>query len=207
MKREKISVNIWLCAAAAAAVLAVLAVVLGMSGKSFVMLDQSLLEENLDAVFAAARSGDLAECGSRMDGAALGDAPGRNTPQGKLWYAYMGSLSYTVDSECRVEGTRLALDIQVTAMDMKQVLADINALLPELKNKRVQGGRNEELFDENKELKAPVLEECLQEAVDAVLPKASSVTRELTVYFVHRQNAWILQPTDAVIALLSASAE
>lgn len=207
MKKEKISVNIWLCAAAAAAVLAVLAVVLGMCGRSFVVLDQSVLEENLDAVFAAARTGDLAECGSRMDGAALGEAPAQNTPEGKLWYAYMGSISYTADSACRVEGNRLALDIQVTAMDMKQVLADINALLPELKNNRVQAGHNDELFDENNELKAPILEECLQEAVDTVLTKASSVTRDLTVYFVHRQNMWILQSTEAVIALLSATAE
>lgn len=208
MRNKDTNGKIWLISALVAAVAALVAVILGMGNHSFVVVSQSRLEEKVDAMLADARSGNLTDCSSRFAGANdLGEAPSPDTARGKLWYAYLDSISYTADQGYHMEGDRLAFEIHLTCMDMEETLAQMNEVLPEIKKAQVKAKDKSEIFDENGDLRPQMEEEILMEAVNQVLPEAPCVERDMTVYFVRQQGKWMLQPTEGLIALLSGCAE
>lgn len=117
-----VSVVILLCIAAA--------VLCGLTGRSAILVDESVLTEPARQVLECARSGDFEALGKMLYG-----APRLGTPCGEgsgaedlLWNAYLQSICYSFPGTYTQSEEVLELDVQITCLDLAAVLNRMDAL-------------------------------------------------------------------------------
>lgn len=155
----------------------------------------------------AISGGDLATAGSRMYGQPdLGVERLPDDVRGALiWDAFVNSLTMEFTGACYATDTGIARDAVITVLDVPSVTEKLNVRAHALLTARVENAEDmAQLYDETNNFREDLVEEVLTEAVlQALAEDAKTVTREVTLALVYRDNQWWVVPDQTLLTALT----
>lgn len=122
-----------------------------------------------------------------------------------VWDAFLHSISYEFTGNCYATDTGLARKVSVTALDIPSVMENLDARAHALLSQKVASATDmAQLYDENNNFRPELIEQVLSEALSQALAQdAQTVTREVTLGLVCREERWWVVPDAALLQLLS----
>lgn len=126
-------------------------------------------------------------------------------PVGMLFYAcYKQSLRYQLSRDCYATDTGVALDVQVTALDIDAMMLQLRQLAQSMLEQRVADAADiSEVYDENGEYRESFVMDVLYAAVQKLLEDDKKVmTIDLTLECVHDNGQWWIVPEENLLEIM-----
>ena len=177
-----------------------------LRGKPVLKIDTEPVLSTCESALDAAAAGDYAALEPLLaESFALGSSPARDrTAAGRLWDAYLKSLSYEITSDPYAVGTHMAVDVRVTCLDMDAVTGSLKTLVPEILSQKASGLPEDQVYDSAHSYQPDFLRQVLaQSAARALENSDAQTTHELTVQLSRENGSWKIVPTDGFLNLLS----
>ena len=154
----------------------------------------------------AVDTGDLSGAGRMMYGQPdLGMDGEPAEKSGRIiWKAFLDSISCELTGEYYLDGAVICRTGTVTALDIPSATQNLQPRFRALLTERMEQAEDmTELYDENNDFRADLLEELMAEAVSQALQEdAQTSTREITLEMIRRDGQWWVVPDQALLATL-----
>lgn len=127
-------------------------------------------------------------------------------PVGVLFHsAYEDSLSYRVIRECYATNRGVAMDVQVSGLDISSLTAQLRQKSQQLLEQRVaEAGDISEVYDENNEYREDVVMDVLYAAAEEILSgQTSQISWDVTLECVYENGQWWIVPEDTLLQIIS----
>lgn len=185
MKKFKPAAAAWCIVSAVLLLCAAAAIRLGLSGRTAMLVDVSVLTEPSRQVLECARSGDFGTLGSLLHGAPRLGAPcgDGSGPEDLLWNAYLQSICWSFPGTYSQAGEALELDAQIECLDLAAVLERMDELA-------VASGDSREAA-------------LCAAAAKVLAEEPPTMRRNMKLQLVRGEGAWQVVPTPALQQLLS----
>lgn len=163
-----------------------------------------------DAFSQALNDGDLEAAAQMIYGQPdLGIAGNPEVAEtASVWNAFVENIAFEYTGKWQVADHGLSRKATVTTMDLASVLDTLPELAQALVNQKIVSAEElTEVYDESGSFREELVDGILQQAVQQTLAQnANVVTREVTVKFVNRDEAWWVVPEQALLQALSGLA-
>lgn len=126
-------------------------------------------------------------------------------PVGVLFHdAYEKSLAYRQVRECYATGSGVAMDVQVTALDIRSLTGALRQQSQALLAQRVEAAADiSEVYDESGNYREDVVMEVLYTAAEQLLEgNVASVTKDVTLECVFENGQWWIVPEDTLLEII-----
>ncbi len=163
-------------------------------------------EECAGALLEALCSGDFQQASQYLYGTpTLGSGLEEDgEAAGQLWASFASSLRCTPEGRCYATAAGLAQDVNVSSLDMGQVLQTMKATAPQLLEQRVaQAQSMDEIYDDNHEYREEFLREVMRSAASAALEGAEMMEHSLTLQLLYQDHRWWVLPDQALLDAVS----
>ena len=161
-------------------------------------------------VMDALGSGDWEKAAARMYGQPdLGVSGAPESPEAqKLWQAFQKSLTYEFIGPCYATDTGFARSALVSALKVSSVTDKVSTYAREMLNERIAAATEMgELYDENGDFRADLMEKIMTLALDKALAQDGEMEEvDVTLELVYRDGAWWAVPDQALLKLLTGGA-
>lgn len=122
-----------------------------------------------------------------------------------LWDAFLGSMDYELARECYATDSGVALDVDITALDLSSVTATLKERSQTLLEQRVASAKDaDDVYDENGDYREDLVMQVLYDsAVAALAEDAKTVTKHITMSLVYDDGQWWIMPESALLDAIS----
>ena len=122
-----------------------------------------------------------------------------------LWEAMESSRTYTLSDEFYATNTGVALDVQMSCLDMASVTVNLRERSQKLLEQRMQEAEDpSEVYDENNEYREDFVMEVLYDAaVEALAEDAKTTTQDVTLNLIYDRGQWKIMPEAALLSAIS----
>ena len=163
-----------------------------------------------EAFAQALDSGDLSGAARLMYGQPDLGAEGTSAdPEtAMVWEAFLESISFEFTGKCYAVENGFARDASITTLDTASVTRKLGDRAQTLVNQKIaSAGSLEEVYDENGNFRAELVQQILDAALGQALEQdAEHRIREVTVKLVNRDGAWWVVPDQALLQAVSGLA-
>ena len=131
------------------------------------------------------------------------------TPEStQIWEAFCSSISVELADEWAVEQSALVKTGSITTMDVHRVFAVLPTLVQSGLDQRIASAQDlQDIYDENNDFRADLVEEVLEEALQQALTQESQpLTREVTLKLINRDGNWWVMPDQNLLQSLTGLA-
>lgn len=154
----------------------------------------------------AVDSGDLSTAGRLMYGQpdlGLDGEPAEKSGR-IIWETFLDSISCELSGEYYLDGSVICRTGTVTALDIPSATQNLQPKFRALLTERMEQAEDmAELYDENNDFRADLLEELMAKAVAQALQEdAQTSTREITLEMIRRDGQWWVVPDQALLTAL-----
>lgn len=159
-------------------------------------------EEMMDAV----ASGDFSAAAQVMYGQPdLGADRQAEDEVGQLiWAAFVDSISYEFAGDCYATDSGISRNASVTTLDISSVTENLRDRSQKLLSDRVAEATDMAELYEGEEFREDVVMEVLNEAVQQALQEdAKTVSRDVTLNLIYRDEQWWVVPDQALLKAIS----
>ena len=161
-------------------------------------------------VMDAFAEGNWEKAASRMYGQPdLGVSASPESPEAqKLWQTFQKSFTYEFLGPCYATDTGFARDALVSALKVSSVTGKVSTYAREMLSERIAAATEMgELYDENGDFRADLMEEIMTLALDKALAQDGEMEAvDVTLALVYRDGAWWAVPDQALLKLLAGGA-
>ena len=126
-------------------------------------------------------------------------------PVGVLFHdAYEESIAYELVRDCYATDNGVAMDVQVSALDIESLTAALRQQSQQLLELRVEEATEiSEVYNEDGEYREDVVMEVLYDAAEQVLKRnAVTVKKEVTLECVFENGQWWIVPEDTLLEII-----
>lgn len=126
-------------------------------------------------------------------------------PVGVLFHdAYEESLTCELIRECYATSSGVALDVQVTALDISSLTAALRQQSQQLLAQRVEAAEDiSEVYDESGNYREDVVMEVLYNAAEQLLEgNVTTVTKDVTLECIYENGQWWIVPEDTLLEII-----
>lgn len=126
-------------------------------------------------------------------------------PVGLLFHeAYEKSLSYRVTRDCYATNRGVAMDVQVSGLDITGLTAMLRQKSQQLLEQRVAEAEDiSEVYDENNEYREDVVMAVLYDAAEQILAgETASISWDLTLECVYENGQWWIVPEEMLLEVI-----
>ena len=189
MKNLKKPVILWGFAGILLSLCTLGVVLWGLLGEPVILVDTDAVVSAAEQTMDCVRSGDFEALEKLLSGTPdLGPAPEKSDDAaGVIWQAYLDSMEYQLGDQCYVDNGAVALDVQLSCLDISAVIASMQETVPNVTTQNSDEGHKAVLLSE----------------AEKILSQMPMTERTLTLHFANSNNTWQVLPTDAFVRLLS----
>lgn len=210
MKEKKILAGV-LAIIGVALALATFCVAMSALHTAPIMLAQSSAAMGrADLMMSAVCNGDYDAAGSMMYGSpSLGKAPDEDdVAVNMIWNAFIDSMSYEFPGECYAVDSGIALDVEITSLDISSVTDALREYSQSMLNERVADAEDiSEIYDEKNNYREDFVLDILKDATTLALERdAKNRTQRVTLHLIYDQNQWWILPETELLNALSGTA-
>lgn len=160
-----------------------------------------------EAFCDAVNRGDLAAASGLLYGQPdLGVEVQPATAQGAMvWEAYADSLACEFSGNYYTAQSGLARDAQITTLDTAAMMEELGQYAQSSLTAKINGAETlAEIYDENNNYRADLVEQVMQDALQQALSwDKATVTRDVTVKMIYRDGSWWILPDQPLLQALS----
>ena len=129
-----------------------------------------------------------------------GDAAGQ-----AVWTAFVDSISYEFTGSFYATESGIAQKASITALSIPSVTEKLSSRASALLSQRVNAATEmSELYDENNDFRADLVDQVLEEALrQALAEDAQTVTRDVTLNLTYRDGQWWVVPDAALLTAIT----
>lgn len=190
---------------------------LGTVGLCLVSLDAGVKLVNLpdaavecsEQLMQALEDGDYDAAGNLMYGQPdLGaDREPENAVGSLLWSAFVDSFSYAFQGSCYATDSGIFRDASITVLDVASVTDTLTERAQALLEQRVEQAEElSQLYDEQNNFREDLVSEVLLEAAaQALAQDARTVTYDVTLSLICRDDQWWVVPDQTLLLAISGS--
>lgn len=160
-----------------------------------------------EAMLDAVCEGDYAAAGGMMYGSPdLGaDRDAADEVGVLIWEAFVDSLSYEIVGSCYATDTGVAMDVELTGLNIGSVTANLGERSMAMLEQRVSEAEDvSEIYDENNDYREDFVMAVLADAAREALAEDAKEDRwEFTLNLVSQEGQWFIMPEQPVIHAIS----
>lgn len=160
-----------------------------------------------EKLMEALDSGDYAVVGSLLYGQPdLGADREPADEMGELvWSAFTDSISFAFAGECYATNSGFSRDATITTLDISGVTGALTERAHALLTARVEAAQEmSEIYDEENNFREDLVNEVLREALaQALAEDAQTVTYDVTLNLIYREDQWWVVPDQALLQAIS----
>lgn len=197
----------WTAAGVFFCVLTLAVILIGVNQTTAVVTNANAIQAEAEALMNTIQAGDLETLSGMLYGAPdLGTAPERDKDaESMLWYAYLESLQYRISDQLTTPDNSIAVEVQLTAMDLSAVTDALQESAPGLlAEKAVALDDEKTVYDENRQYREEFIADVLLDSSRQILSQPlAEAEHTLTLHFVRSGHSWLALPSEELLHLLS----
>lgn len=171
----------WAAAGVFFCVLTLAVILIAVNQTTAVVTNANAIRTETEALMNTIQAGDLETLSGMLYGAPdLGTAPERDKDaESLLWYAYLESLQYRISDQLTTPDNSIAVEIQLTTMDLSAVTAALQESAPGLLAEKAASMADEQaVYDENRQYREEFIADVLLDSSKQIRP---SLWRRLSI--------------------------
>lgn len=121
-----------------------------------------------------------------------------------LWQGFLDSFTYEYSGNCYAADSGVAMDLQVSYLDISSVIRGMGQQAGTLLKERVRRAEDmDDIYDEHNEYREDLVQEILTQATKQALQKEQPVSRSLTLQMTFAEGRWWVVPDAQLLGVLS----
>lgn len=122
-----------------------------------------------------------------------------------VWNAFTDSISYEFAGECYATDSGIFRDVTITALEIPSVTENLQTRAQALLTEKMEAAEDmTELYDEENNFREALIDQTLREAAEqAIREDARTVTRDVTLKLIHRDDRWWAVPDQALLQTIA----
>ena len=185
----------------------IIAVFWGLQAEPVILREPEKARQCAEEFLQAVNDGSLAEAADYLpDPSALGEVPEDADPiAGLVWDTYRTQLDAELVSGLYTTADGLCMDMELTALDVDDVVEKIGTLAVERMQERVAAASDmSELYGDDGQYRPELVDDVLQKAaLETLMCDLPTVTTGITLHLTQSGEAWKVIPDRALINALS----
>ena len=185
----------------------IIAVFWGLQAEPVILREPEKARQCAEEFLQAVNDGSLAEAADYLpDPSALGEVPEDADPiAGLVWDTYRTQLDAELVSGLYTTADGLCMDMELTALDVDDVVEKIGTLAVERMQERVAAASDmSELYGDDGQYRPELVDDVLQQAaLETLMCDLPTVTTGITLHLTQSGEAWKVIPDRALINALS----
>lgn len=185
-------------------------VVLGLHSSPMILREPNEAMECAENFLGAINNGSLSSASAYLAGHPdLGEIPSDADPVvSLLWDSYRTRLETQIVSDIYAAKDGLAIDIELTYPDAESAAKDIGVLaVARIKQRTDEASDMSELYDDNGQYRAELVDEVMQKAaLDVLMKDIPTITTDITLHLVKSEGVWVVLPEQPLLDALSGKA-
>lgn len=185
----------------------IIAVFWGLQAEPVILREPEKARQCAEEFLQAVNDGSLAEAADYLpDPSALGEVPEDADPiAGLVWDTYRTQLDAELVSGLYTTADGLCMDMELTALDVDDVVEKIGTLAVERMQERVAAASDmSELYGDDGQYRPELVDDVLQQAaLETLMCDLPTVTTSITLHLTQSGEAWKVIPDRALINALS----
>ena len=131
-----------------------------------------------------------------------------NTESALLWEAFVNSISFEFPGNCYMEQNTLIRRGSITTLDVSSVTGKLRESVQSLLDQRIASAQSlEEIYDAQNQFREDLVTQILDQALQQALAQdGQTVTREVTLKLVNRDDRWWVVPDQNLLQILTGLA-
>ena len=136
------------------------------------------------------------------------DTVPENPESALLWEAFVNSISFEVPGNCYIEQNTLLRRGSITTLDISSVIGKLRESVQSLLDQRIASAQSlEEIYDAQNQFREDLVTQILDQALQQALAQdGQTVTREVTLKLVNRDDRWWVVPDQNLLQILTGLA-
>lgn len=209
MKKRRIISNLLTALGLAAAVGTIWIVALALRAEPVMLLQPDGAADRAGDLMHAVCTGDYETASGMLYGRpSMGTCPEDSSPSvNLLWAAFQDSLEFDFAGDCYATDTGLAIDVNIRSLNILSVMEGLDSRAEILLNQRIAAAESSaEIYDEDHNFRAELIEEVLQEATQQALEENKQYqTQTIPLHLVYDGGQWWVMPDSDLMNVLSGS--
>lgn len=185
----------------------IIAVFWGLQAEPVILREPEKARQCAEEFLQAINDGNLAEAADYLpDPSALGEVPEDADPIAALiWDTYRTQLEAELVSGLYTTADGLCMDMELTALDVDDVVEKIGTLAVERMQERVAAASDmSELYGDDGQYRPELVDDVLQQAaLETLMCDLPTVTTGITLHLTQSGEAWKVIPDQALIDALT----
>ena len=185
----------------------IIAVFWGLQAEPVILREPEKARQCAEEFLQAINDGSLAEAADYLpDPSVLGEVPEDADPiAGLVWDTYRTQLDAELVSGLYTKADGLCMDMELTALDVDDVVEKIGTLAVERMQDRVAAASDmSELYGDDGQYRPELVDDVLQQAaLETLMCDLPTVTTGITLHLTQSGEAWKVIPDRALINALS----
>ena len=207
MKVSNIFSALFALLGAAAAALTVMLCLYGLNREPVLVEVPHMAVNRVDAMFQAVCDDDYAAAAALMYGQPdLGaERTEEDSVSSRIWDAFVDSVGYELVGDCYATDTGVAMDVELTGLNIGSVTANLGERSMAMLEQRVSEAEDvSEIYDENNDYREDFVMAVLADAAREALAEDAKEDRwEFTLNLVSQEGQWFIMPEQPVIHAIS----
>lgn len=118
--------------------------------------------------------------------------------------ALWDSLEYEIPGQCYADGSTLALDIRISAMDAASIVAQLEEVIPQTLQEHLKNTRSfEEVYDNDNHYRKEFMNAVTEDAFTQVREQIGTIEKTVTVHIGYDRGQWKILPEEPLIDALT----
>ena len=136
------------------------------------------------------------------------DTVPENPESALLWEAFVNSISFEFPGNCYMEQNTLIRRGSITTLDISSVIGKLRESVQYLLDQRIASAQSlEEIYDAQNQFREDLVTQILDQALQQALAQdGQTVTREVTLKLVNRDDRWWVVPDQNLLQILTGLA-
>ena len=136
------------------------------------------------------------------------DTVPENPESALLWEAFVNSISFEFPGNCYMEQNTLIRRGSITTLDISSVIGKLRESVQSLLDQRIASAQSlEEIYDAQNQFREDLVTQILDQALQQALAQdGQTVTREVTLKLVNRDDRWWVVPDQNLLQILTGLA-
>lgn len=185
----------------------IIAIFWGLQAEPVILREPEKARQCAEEFLQAVNDGSLAEAADYLpDPSALGEVPEDADPiAGLVWDTYRTQLDAELVSGLYTTADGLCMDMELTTLDVDNVVEKIGTLAVERMQERVAAASDmSELYGDDGQYRPELVDDVLQQAaLETLMCDLPTVTTGITLHLTQSGEAWKVIPDRALINALS----
>ena len=182
----------------------------GLQAEPVILREPEKARQCAEEFLQAVNDGSLAEAADYLpDPSALGEVPEDADPiAGLVWDTYRTQLDAELVSGLYTTADGLCMDMELTALDVDDVVEKIGTLAVERMQERVAAASDmSELYGDDGQYRSELVDDVLQQAaLETLMGALPTKTTSITLHLAQSGKTWKVIPDQALINALSGRA-